>query len=341
MRNVLTFTIDPKDAKDFDDALSFTKLENGNYEIGIHIADVSHYVQPKTELDKEAYNRATSVYLVDRVVPMLPEMLSNGVCSLRPNEEKLTFSAVFKINERSEILDQWFGRTVTYSDKRFSYEEAQAIIETQKNIVPENVSLTGETYEIDEAIVEAILKLDELAKVLRKKRMKAGAISFDRVEVKFHLNELLNPTGVYFKEAKDANKLIEEFMLLANRRVAEFIGKGKKANTDKTFIYRVHDEPDIEKLAALQGIVYKFGYRMDTQTRQSTTESLNKLLKDVHGKPEANMVETLAIRSMSKAAYTTMNIGHYGLAFDYYSHFTSPIRRYPDVMTHRLREHYW
>ena len=340
MRNVLTFTIDPKDAKDFDDALSFTKLENGNYEIGIHIADVSHYVQPKTELDKEAYNRATSVYLVDRVVPMLPEMLSNGVCSLRPNEEKLTFSAVFKINERSEILDQWFGRTVTYSDKRFSYEEAQAIIETQKNIVPENVSLTGETYEIDEAIVEAILKLDELAKVLRKKRMKAGAISFDRVEVKFHLNELLNPTGVYFKEAKDANKLIEEFMLLANRRVAEFIGKGKKANTDKTFIYRVHDEPDIEKLAALQGIVYKFGYRMDTQTRQSTTESLNKLLKDVHGKPEANMVETLAIRSMSKAAYTTMNIGHYGLAFDYYSHFTSPIRRYPDVMTHRLLQHY-
>ena len=340
MRNVLTFTIDPKDAKDFDDALSFTKLENGNYEIGIHIADVSHYVQPKTELDKEAYNRATSVYLVDRVVPMLPEILSNGVCSLRPNEEKLTFSAVFKINERSEILDQWFGRTVTYSDKRFSYEEAQAIIETQKNIVPENISLTGETYEIDEAIVEAILKLDELAKILRKKRMKAGAISFDRVEVKFHLNELLNPTGVYFKEAKDANKLIEEFMLLANRRVAEFIGKGKKANTNKTFIYRVHDEPDIEKLAALQGIVYKFGYRMDTQTRQSTTESLNKLLKDVHGKPEANMVETLAIRSMSKAAYTTMNIGHYGLAFDYYSHFTSPIRRYPDVMTHRLLQHY-
>lgn len=340
MRADLTFTIDPKDAKDFDDALSFTKLENGNYEIGIHIADVSHYVQPKTDLDKEAFDRATSVYLVDRVVPMLPEMLSNGVCSLRPNEEKLTFSAVFEINEKAEIVDQWFGRTVTYSDKRFAYEEAQAIIETKQNIVPENVSLTGETYEVDDAIVEAVLKLDELAKILRKKRMKAGAISFDRIEVRFHLNEHLDPTGVYFKEAKDANKLIEEFMLLANRKVAEFIGKGRRGPTNKTFIYRIHDEPDIEKLAALQNIVYKFGYKMDTQTRESTTASLNKLLKDVHGKAEANMVETLAIRSMSKAAYTTMNIGHYGLAFDYYSHFTSPIRRYPDVMTHRLLQHY-
>jgi ribonuclease R/exosome complex exonuclease DIS3/RRP44 len=340
MRADLTFTIDPKDAKDFDDALSFTKLENGNYEIGIHIADVSHYVQPKTDLDAEAYGRATSVYLVDRVVPMLPEMLSNGVCSLRPNEEKLTFFAVFEINEKAEIVDQWFGRTVTYSDKRFAYEEAQVIIETQKNIVPENVSLTGETYEVDELIVEAILKMDELAKILRKKRMKAGAISFDRIEVKFHLNQHLDPTGVYFKEAKDSNKLIEEFMLLANRKVAEFIGKGGRGPTNKTFVYRVHDEPDVEKLAALQNMVFKFGYKMNTQTRESTTESLNKLLKDVHGTPEANMVETLAIRSMSKAAYTTMNIGHYGLAFDYYSHFTSPIRRYPDVMTHRLLQHY-
>ena len=340
MRKDLTFTIDPKDAKDFDDALSFSKLENGNYEIGIHIADVSHYVQPKTILDNEAYDRATSVYLVDRVVPMLPEMLSNGVCSLRPNEEKLTFSAVFEINEKAEIVDRWFGRTVTYSDKRFAYEEAQAIIESKKNIIPENVSLTGETYEVDDTIVEAVLKLDELAKILRKKRMKDGAISFDRVEVRFHLNEDLNPTGVYFKEAKDANKLIEEFMLLANRKVAEFIGKSRRGATNKTFIYRVHDEPDVEKLAALQNMVFKFGYKMDTQTRQSTTESLNKLLKDVHGKAEANMVETLAIRSMSKAAYTTMNIGHYGLAFDYYSHFTSPIRRYPDVMTHRLLQHY-
>ncbi|MFD2566966.1 ribonuclease R [Pseudotenacibaculum haliotis] len=340
MRSDLTFTIDPKDAKDFDDALSFTKLENGNYEVGIHIADVSHYVQPGTELDKEAYDRATSVYLVDRVVPMLPEMLSNGVCSLRPNEEKLTFSAVFEINEKAEIVDQWFGRTVTYSDKRFAYEEAQAIIENKNNIVPENVSLTGETYEVDENIVEAVLKLDELAKILRQKRMKSGAISFDRIEVKFHLNEHLNPTGVYFKEAKDANKLIEEFMLLANRKVAEFIGKGRRGPTNKTFVYRVHDEPDVEKLAALQNIVFKFGYKLNTQTRESTTESLNQLLKDVHGKAESNMVETLAIRSMSKAAYTTMNIGHYGLAFDYYSHFTSPIRRYPDVMTHRLLQHY-
>lgn len=340
MRTDLTFTIDPKDAKDFDDALSFTKLENGNYEIGIHIADVSHYVQENTDLDREAYGRATSVYLVDRVVPMLPEMLSNGVCSLRPNEEKLTFSAVFEINEKAEIVDQWFGRTVTYSDKRFAYEEAQAIIKTKKNLIPENVSLTGETYEVEEDIVDAILKLDELAKILRNKRMKSGAISFDRVEVKFHLNKDLDPTGVYFKEAKDSNKLIEEFMLLANRKVAEFIGKGRRGPTNKTFVYRVHDEPDIEKLASLQNIVFKFGYKMNTQTRESTSESINQLLKEVHGTPEANMVETLTIRSMSKAAYTTMNIGHYGLAFDYYSHFTSPIRRYPDVMTHRLLQHY-
>jgi len=340
MRSDLTFTIDPKDAKDFDDALSFTKLENGNYEIGIHIADVSHYVQPKTILDDEAYSRATSVYLVDRVVPMLPEMLSNGVCSLRPNEEKLTFSTVFEINENAQIVNQWFGRTVTYSDKRFAYEEAQAIIETKKNIIPENVSLTGQPYNVENNIVEAVLKLDELAKKLRKRRMKEGAISFDRVEVKFHLDEKANPTGVYFKEAKDANKLIEEFMLLANRKVAEFIGQSNKKPTNKTFIYRIHDEPDVEKLAALQNIISKFGYKINTDTREKISESLNKLLQDVHGKGEANMVETLAIRSMSKAAYTTQNIGHYGLAFDYYSHFTSPIRRYPDVMTHRLLQHY-
>ena len=340
MREDLTFTIDPKDAKDFDDALSFTKLKNGNYEIGIHIADVSYYVQPNTVLDKEAYNRATSVYLVDRVVPMLPEILSNGACSLRPNEEKLTFSAVFEINENAQILNEWFGRTVTYSDKRFAYEEAQTIIETEKNFIPENISITNESYYILDTIVEATLKLNKLAKILRKKRMKEGAISFDRVEVKFNLDENANPTGVFFKESKDANKLIEEFMLLANRKVAEFIGKEKNKPTNKTFIYRVHDEPDIEKLAALQNIVYNFGYKMNTLTRESTTESLNKLLKDVHGKPESNMIETLAIRTMSKAVYTTNNIGHYGLAFDYYSHFTSPIRRYPDVMTHRLLQHY-
>ena len=340
MRKDLTFTIDPKDAKDFDDALSFTKLKNCNYEIGIHIADVSHYVQPNTILDNEAYNRATSVYLVDRVVPMLPEILSNGACSLRPNEEKLTFSAVFEINEKAQILNEWFGRTVTYSDKRFAYEEAQVIIETKKNFIPENISITSESYHVSDVIVEGILKLNELAKVLRKKRMNEGAISFDRVEVKFNLDENANPTGVFFKESKDANKLIEEFMLLANKKVAEFIGKEKNKPTNKTFIYRVHDEPDIEKLAALQNIVYNFGYKMNTLTRESTTESLNKLLNDVHGKPESNMIETLAIRTMSKAVYTTNNIGHYGLAFDYYSHFTSPIRRYPDVMTHRLLQHY-
>lgn len=341
MRGDLTFTIDPKDAKDFDDALSFTKLENGNYEIGIHIADVSHYVQPKTILDHEAYSRATSVYLVDRVVPMLPEMLSNGVCSLRPNEEKLTFSAVFEIDEKANIKNQWFGRTVTYSDQRFAYEEAQAVIENRNNIIPSNVSLIGQEYTVDDAIVEAVLKLDELAKIMRKKRMKAGAISFDRVEVKFNLNEHAEPVGVYFKEAKDANKLIEEFMLLANKKVAEFIGKGKGGRpTNKTFVYRVHDEPDVEKLASLQNIISKFGYKIDTRTKETTSDSLNQLLSDVHGRAESNMIETLTIRSMSKAEYTTFNIGHYGLAFEYYSHFTSPIRRYPDVMTHRLLQHY-
>ena len=341
MRSDLTFTIDPKDAKDFDDALSFKILENGNYEVGIHIADVSHYLQPKTILDDEAYDRATSVYLVDRVVPMLPEMLSNGVCSLRPNEEKLTFSAVFEIDEKATIINEWFGRTVTYSDKRFAYEEAQVIIETKENVIPADISLTGEAYTVDKNIVDATLKLDELAKIMRAKRMKSGAISFDRVEVRFNLDEEANPIGVYFKEAKDANKLIEEFMLLANKKVAQFIGKGKgNKPTNKTFIYRIHDEPNIEKLESLQNIISKFGYKIDTQTRESTSASLNKLLGDVQGKGESNLVETLAIRSMSKAAYTTQNIGHYGLAFDYYSHFTSPIRRYPDVMTHRLLQHY-
>ncbi|WP_233898905.1 ribonuclease R [Tenacibaculum piscium] len=347
MRKDLTFTIDPKDAKDFDDALSFTKLENGNYEIGIHIADVSHYVQPKTILDDEAFDRATSVYLVDRVVPMLPEILSNGACSLRPNEEKLTFSAVFEMNEKTQIVNQWFGRTVTYSDQRFAYEEAQAIIENctlSENMeayeMPVDISITDQSYLVTPAIVEATLKLDELAKKLRKKRMKAGAISFDRVEVKFDLDEKANPIGVFFKESKDANKLIEEFMLLANRKVAEFIGFSKGKETKNTFIYRTHDEPNIDKLASLQNIINKFGYKINTETKEKTSQSLNKLLNDVQGKGEANMVETLTIRSMSKAAYTTQNIGHYGLAFDYYSHFTSPIRRYPDVMTHRLLQHY-
>ena len=347
MRKDLTFTIDPKDAKDFDDALSFTKLENGNYEIGIHIADVSHYLQPKTILDDEAYDRATSVYLVDRVVPMLPEMLSNGVCSLRPNEEKLTFSAVFEINDKAQIVGEWFGRTVTYSDQRFAYEEAQSIIENvklsddiQPYTMPKDISIIDKEYKVTPEIVEATLKLDKLAKILRKKRMKDGAISFDRVEVKFNLDKEANPIGVFFKTSKDANKLIEEFMLLANRKVAEFIGSHQDKPSNKTFIYRVHDEPDVEKLASLQNIISKFGYKINTESKESTSESLNQLLNDVNGKAESNMIETLAIRSMSKAVYTTQNIGHYGLAFDYYSHFTSPIRRYPDVMTHRLLQHY-
>ncbi|WP_046743446.1 ribonuclease R [Kordia zhangzhouensis] len=337
MREVLTFTIDPKDAKDFDDALSFQELENGNYEIGIHIADVSHYVKTGTILDEEAYERATSVYLVDRVVPMLPEILSNGACSLRPNEEKYTFSAVFEINNKAEVLHQWFGRTVTYSDKRFAYEEAQVIIETKDNKIPADISLTGTSYEVEQPIVDAILKLDELAKIMRSKRMNQGAISFDKVEVRFNLDENNNPEGVYFKTQKDANKLIEEFMLLANKRVAAFIGKQEPS---KTFVYRVHDEPDVEKLANLQTIISRFGYSLNLKSRKSTTSSLNKLLEDVKGKGEQNMVDTLAIRSMSKAKYTTNNIGHYGLAFEYYSHFTSPIRRYPDVMVHRLLQHY-
>ena len=337
MRDVLTFTIDPKDAKDFDDALSFQVLENGNFEIGIHIADVSYYVKEGTILDQEAYERATSVYLVDRVVPMLPEILSNNACSLRPHEEKFTFSAVFEIDNKADIKNQWFGRTVTYSDARFAYEEAQAVIESKSNTIPKEVSLTGKAYKTDQAIADAILKMDYLAKIMRKKRMQQGAISFDKVEVKFNLDETNNPIGVFFKTSKDANKLIEEFMLLANRKVSEFVGK---QNPKKTFVYRVHDEPDDSKLAALQNIVRRFGYKLNFRDRKTTTQSLNNLLKEVDGKKEQNLVDTLTIRSMSKAEYTTHNIGHYGLAFDYYSHFTSPIRRYPDVIAHRLLQHY-
>ena len=348
MRKDLTFTIDPKDAKDFDDALSFKILENNLYEIGIHIADVSHYVQEDTILDEEAYHRATSVYLVDRVVPMLPEILSNNACSLRPLEEKYTFSAVFQINDKAEIKNQWFGRTVTFSDARFAYEEAQAIIDNNSKLsintlsqinteIPANVSLTETSYNTTSNIAYAILKLDELAKIMRKKRMQNGAISFDKVEVKFHLDKQNNPIDVFFKTSKDANKLIEEFMLLANKKVSEFIGK---QSPKKTFVYRVHDEPDDSKLAALQNIVKRFGYKLNLKDRKSVTASLNGLLKDVVGKKEQNLVDTLAIRSMSKAEYTTQNIGHYGLAFNYYSHFTSPIRRYPDVMAHRLLQHY-
>jgi ribonuclease R len=335
MRDTLTFTIDPKDAKDFDDALSFKKLENGNYEIGIHIADVSYYLEEGTILDDEAYQRATSVYLVDRVVPMLPEVLSNFACSLRPNEEKYTFSAIFEITEKSQVVNQWFGRTVIYSDQRFSYEEAQYIIETKDDVIPEEISITGSTYQVSKEIVSATLKMDELAKIFRKRRMADGAISFDKVEVKFNLDEAGEPQGVYFKISKDANHLIEEFMLLANKKVAEFIGKQKK-----TFIYRIHDEPNEDKLIAMQTVIAKFGYKIDFRNKGDISKSLNALMEEVNGKKEQNLIDTLAIRSMSKAKYSTDNIGHYGLAFDYYSHFTSPIRRYPDVMVHRLLQHY-
>ena len=335
MRDTLTFTIDPKDAKDFDDALSFKKLENGNFEIGIHIADVSYYLEEGTILDDEAYQRATSVYLVDRVVPMLPEVLSNFACSLRPNEEKYTFSAIFEVSPTAQVINQWFGRTVIYSDQRFAYEEAQYIIETKDNTIPVDISITGESYVVSDEITEATLKLDELAKILRKKRMQNGAISFDKVEVKFNLDEQGEPEGVYFKVSKDANHLIEEFMLLANRKVAEYIGKQKK-----TFIYRIHDEPNEDKLIAMQTVIAKFGYKIDFRNKGDISKSLNALMEEVNGKKEQNLIDTLAIRSMSKAKYSTENIGHYGLAFDYYSHFTSPIRRYPDVMVHRLLQYY-
>ncbi|MFV8377610.1 ribonuclease R [Flavobacterium sp. LB3R33] len=335
MRDTLTFTIDPKDAKDFDDALSFKKLENGNYEIGIHIADVSYYLQEGTILDDEAYQRATSVYLVDRVVPMLPEVLSNFACSLRPNEEKYTFSAIFEITETSQVVNQWFGRTVIYSDQRFAYEEAQYIIETKDDLIPEEISITGSSYKVSPEIVAATLKMDELAKIFRKRRIADGAISFDKVEVKFNLDEAGEPQGVYFKVSKDANHLIEEFMLLANKKVAEYIGKQKK-----TFIYRIHDEPNEDKLIAMQTVIAKFGYKIDFRNKGDISKSLNALMEEVNGKKEQNLIDTLAIRSMSKAKYSTDNIGHYGLAFEYYSHFTSPIRRYPDVMVHRLLQHY-
>ncbi len=335
MRDTLTFTIDPKDAKDFDDALSFKELENGNFEIGIHIADVSYYLEEGTILDDEAYQRATSVYLVDRVVPMLPEVLSNFACSLRPHEEKYTFSAIFEITDKAQVVNQWFGRTVIYSDQRFAYEEAQHIIETKQDVIPVEISITGASYQVPAEIVAATLKMDEIAKIFRKKRMADGAISFDKVEVKFNLDDAGEPQGVYFKVSKDANHLIEEFMLLANKKVAEYIGKQKK-----TFIYRIHDEPNEDKLIAMQTVIAKFGYKIDFRNKGDISKSLNQLMADVNGKKEQNLIDTLAIRSMSKAKYSTDNIGHYGLAFDYYSHFTSPIRRYPDVMVHRLLQFY-
>ena len=345
MRGVLTFTIDPRDAKDFDDALSFRVLENGNFEVGVHIADVSHYVQPGTILDDEAYQRATSVYLVDRVVPMLPEVLSNFACSLRPEEEKYTFSAIFELSPQAEVRNVWLGRTVIRSDARFAYEEAQAVIEAFDTpymevpsdfVMPEEISIRPEgSYTVSKEIVEAILSLNAMAEILREKRMRAGAISFDKLEVKFFLDENNNPLGVYTKESKEANKLIEEFMLLANRKVAEYASK-----LQKTFVYRIHDVPDEEKLLQMQGVISRFGYKLNLKDKKNISHSINHLLQEVHGKKEQNLVDTLAIRSMSKAAYSTHNIGHYGLAFADYTHFTSPIRRYPDVMVHRLLQLY-
>lgn len=324
MRDVLTFTIDPVDAKDFDDALSFRTLPNGHYEVGVHIADVTHYVHPDTIIDREAQKRATSVYLVDRVVPMLPEHLCNGICSLRPDEEKLAFSVIFHMDDNAKVISSKIARTVIKSNRRFSYEEAQEVIETG----------LGDC-------VEAIQKLNELAKILRRERYENGSVEFDRAEVKFHIDDKGKPLGVFFKVSKDANKLIEEFMLLANRTVATFVGKPQGKKKSKAFVYRVHDVPDPTRLADLSAIARAFGYKVKSSgTPREINRSINRMLAEVKGKGEENYLATLAIRSMAKAIYTTDNIGHYGLGFDYYTHFTSPIRRYPDMMVHRLLERY-
>lgn len=324
MRDVTTFTIDPKDAKDFDDALSIRRLKDGKWEIGVHIADVTHYVKPDTIIDKEAQKRATSVYLVDRVVPMLPEHLSNGICSLRPDEDKLTFSCIFKMDDNGKVLDSNITRTVTRSNRRFSYEDAQEVIETGKG-----------------DYAEELTTLDRLAKILRKERYEEGSVEFDRMEVRFDIDENGHPTGVYFKESKDANKLIEEFMLLANKTVAQAIGMPQGKKKPKAFVYRVHDMPDPGKLSDLSTLSRTFGYKVKSSgSPREVNKSINRMLADVKGKGEENFLSTLAIRSMAKAIYTTTNIGHYGLGFDYYTHFTSPIRRYPDMMVHRLLEKY-
>ena len=328
MRDVVTFTIDPRDAKDFDDALSIRKLETGLWEIGVHIADVTHYVTPDSIIDKEAYKRATSVYLVDRTVPMLPERLCNNICSLRPNEDKLAYSVVFHVDEFAEVKDYKICRTVINSNRRFTYEEAQQIIETGEG-----------------DYAQEVLKLNELAKMLRVKRFAKGAIAFDRVEVRFEIDEKGKPLSVYFKEAKESNMLIEEFMLLANKTVAAHIGKPKAVkgakSKAKTFVYRVHDVPNPDKLENFSTFIKRFGYKLKTTGKSEVVSAaINNLLDQVTGKREQNLIETLAIRSMAKATYTTENIGHYGLAFDYYTHFTSPIRRYPDMMVHRLLTRY-
>lgn len=321
-RNVTTFTIDPIDAKDFDDALSVRKLENDNWEIGVHIADVTHYVQPDTVLEKEAFRRATSVYLVDRVVPMLPERLSNGLCSLRPDEDKLTFSAVFEMDTEGNILNEWFGRTIIHSDRRFSYEDAQQVLETGNG-----------------DFAEELLLLNGLAKKLKAERFKKGAISFETIEVKFKLDEKGKPLAIYPKVRKDAHKLIEEFMLLANKKVAEFVYKMRKGESRNTMVYRIHDFPDVEKIKTLSGFVKKLGYSLNVDEKK-VSSSLNKMIDDIEGKPEQSVLQSLAIRTMAKAKYSTEATGHFGLAFKHYTHFTSPIRRYPDMMAHRLLQHY-
>lgn len=336
-RNVTTFTIDPRDAKDFDDALSIRQLANGNWEVGVHIADVTHYVRPGSVIDKEAQKRATSVYLVDRTIPMLPERLSNGICSLRPDEEKLTFSAIFELDSKANVVNSRIGRTAIRSDRRFTYEEAQEIIERVD---------AGEKVEETDAegrrnFPREICVLNELARQLRRRRYDAGALEFDRAEVRFEIDETGKPVSVYFKESKDANKLIEEFMLLANLTVAESIGKVAKGKKAKSFVYRIHENPNPEKIGNLALIASRFGYKVATEGRaKEINKSVNRLLKDVKGKGEENMLSILAIRSMAKAVYTTDNVGHYGLAMDYYTHFTSPIRRYPDMMVHRLLAKY-
>jgi ribonuclease R len=336
MRDVLTFTIDPADAKDFDDALSVEWVD-GELFVGIHIADVSHYLRPDTELDKEAFARGTSVYLVDRCVPMLPENLSNGLCSLRPNEDKLCFSAVFKLDQNGHVLEEWFGRTVINSNHRFSYEQAQAIIEsvnkTKEEVGPILVQDAGLTmdYMGSHNLASAIIALDKIAKKMRKGRSKRGSISFDKQEVKFKLDEKNKPVGIHFKVAKDSNKLIEEFMLLANRHVAQYINSRGLPNVN-----RAHDKPNDDKLANLKDFISQFGYEIRIDTPEETTKTLNQLLIDVRGTAEEDMINNLVVRTMQKANYTTKNIGHYGLGFKDYSHFTSPIRRYPDVITHRL-----
>jgi ribonuclease R len=319
-RNIPTFTIDPADAKDFDDALSLRQLENGNWEVGVHIADVTHYVDMGSLVEEEAKQRATSVYLVDRVVPMLPERLSNHICSLNPHEDKLTYSAVFELNDKSEVIDEWFGRTIINSDKRFSYGEAQAVIDTS-----------------DGDMKEQILLLHRLAQQLRTKRFSTGAFAFEKIEVRFELDENGKPLGIKFRDMGTANQLIEEFMLLANKRVAEYIGKKLKG---KTFVYRIHDKPDPEKISNFSHFITRFGYKLVDDDKTSLPRAMNKLLRSVEGKKEQNIIETLALRSMAKAIYSTDNIGHYGLSFKYYTHFTSPIRRYPDMMVHRLLTSY-